>query len=245
MVFAVDRLDQFDPTGLEVKANGQFIRFATSNKDGKLYSKDRFDVYTVPNGTKKLVFDITDLGRIDGQYSRVMFEDPTGEHRLYAEILTMEGEGTIRICQPQEDQEDPTVLIPLAAAEYKPGKSSQVVIEATADGRLIISIDGEKLYEETTDLAAIFNGTDDITVSLLSGGDLMDEQSMTVDFAAKERPAADDGKKDPEKPGNDDNGKGDSPVTGYATHTAAALLTLGLTAGAAALLAKKRRGEKA
>ena len=115
MVFAVDRLDQFDLTGLEVKANGQFIRFATSNKDGKLYSKDRFDVYTVPNGTKKLVFDITDLGCIDGQYSRVMFEDPTGEHRLYAEILTMEGEGTIRICQPQEDQEDPTVLIPLAA----------------------------------------------------------------------------------------------------------------------------------
>lgn len=245
LVFNIDDLDIFDPTGLEVKANGQVIRFTTTNRDGKLYSKDWFDVYTTLNGTKKLVFDITDLGRIDGQYSRVMFEDPTGAYRLYAEILTMEGEGTIRICQPQEDQEDPTVLIPLAAAEYTPGVSSQVIIEATADGKLVISIGGEKLYEETNELAAILNGEEDILVSLLSGGDMLDEQSMLIDFAATERTNNGGNNGNNNGNGSDGNGNngsnGNTPAMGDTTRLAAVLAALGLSAGAAVLLAKKRR----
>lgn len=245
LVFTVDKLDTFDPTGLEVKANGQFIRFATSNKDGKLYSKDWFAVHSTLNGTKKLVFDITDLARVSGQYSRVEFADPTGAYRFYAEILQNDGEGLIRICLPPEVEGDASTFVPLAVAEYTPGKSVQVVLEATGDGVLAISIDGEKLYEETSDLAAIFNGTDGIAVSLLSGGEQMGEQSMTIDFAAQEKPAADGGNDDPATPGDDEPGNGDSPITGYATHTAAALLVICLAVGAIVLTSKKRRSNEA
>lgn len=239
LIFTVNKSGKFEPTGLTVKANGQLVRFATDNRDGRLYSRDWFTVRAALKGTKKLVFDITDLGRIDGQYSRVVFADPTGTYRLYAEILQNDGEGLIRICLPPEVENDPSTFIPLAVAEYTVGKSTQVVIEAAADGKLTISVDGEKLYEGADDSAAIFNGTDDITVSLLSGGDRMGEQSMTIDFAAAEKPAADEDNSSGDNSGADTSDN-DNPDTGYAAHAAVPAAII-LIAGTAVLLTKKRR----
>lgn len=245
IVFDVNKLDKFDPTGLTLKSNGKFVSFATAaNKPGKLYSENWFDISTVLDPANKLVFNITDLDRIEGQYSRMNFIGLDGELEFYVEIVKIDGDGVIRVCLPPELETDPTTFVPLAVTNYTQGEDVQVALEVTENG-IRISIDGKIMYEEENgSISDIFNGEDVIFLSLTTGGEQLGAQKMTLDFDAEEipptpyDPSEDPDYPDPSNPWDPNYEDPNLPATGDVTNIF--LTALALTSGITVVLLKKR-----